>query len=94
MQPRNRFALVPTERGPRTALALRVIVAVAMGLIAWTIGYCLARFAGHHAFCAAGRSPSSLGLVLGIATLIAAWSHTHGGVTKTGDERSFGNETK
>jgi hypothetical protein len=53
---------------------LRMTAALAAGSVAWFIGYLFARLAGDYMTCAAGRSPASLGMMLGVAAAAAAWA--------------------
>jgi hypothetical protein len=74
MGARNRVDTASDTGESSFRLALRVAIALGAGSAAGLIGYAFASFAGHCVLCAAGRSPTSLGTVLGIAAAAATWA--------------------
>ncbi len=60
---------------------LRLTVSSGSGGLIGVLGYLLARSIGSGSVCAAGRSPASLAVVLGIAATAATWS-----ITRTGTD--------
>ncbi|GEM_PF-3486031 len=94
MHEQNRLEVASRGRGPSTALVFRFSTSVLLGLIAWAVGYWLARFAGRGELCAAGRSPSSLGAMLGIAVLLVTWTYARGKTAASKGQPLFRDESK
>lgn len=53
---------------------IAVVTASGVGTAAGAIGYYAARLMGNYAVCAAGRSPLSLALILGLSAAVAAFA--------------------
>lgn len=57
-------------------MPLIALVTASVGTAAGAIGYCAAKLMGSYSVCAAGRSPLSLALILGMSAAVAAFALT------------------